>query len=404
MNTTNSEPAASQKRPRSKVLHLPRGVRLWAFGVLFVLTVHFTGDTVLEAVEALWHREPTTLSAGLLLTLASLGGFVVAWGVLAAFEPNPIEGSRWREVGFLNTSLVFLVGISAIGTGVGLHGAAGLLVGRRHPLGLSISLVYFVVFIGASLGVWWRYKDRPLHLWLREAGATIAVKSRIEKRKVLIAFLSTIGDPPSWFSPTGNLTEDINCLRRKKIDRPNDRTVMWSGEPLLAAIDTHRPELKHVVIVASGDRKEEIDGHEHLVVGSLRLVPTLLRVLDRYATDLKGVEFWIVVRRPGETRFSILNSVPWNPTDTADYSGVDFEDFGKLVEVMREVLRTVPSLWSLNDTDITIDMTGGQKPTTVVAAVSSFNRRIQAQYVQTNPHWNVLTYDIVLDEKPPSGM
>lgn len=372
--------------------------------VLFVLVVHFTGDTVLVAVEAVALDESTTIGARLLLVLASLGGFLVTWGVLAAFEPKPLDGSRWGEVGFGNASLVFLVGVSAIGAAAGLQGAAGLVVGRPHPLGFWRSIAYFVVFISASLGVWLRYKDRALNLDLREAGATVAVKSDIEKRAVLIAFLSAIGDWPSWCEQTDKLTEDIKCLRRKKIDNPNDRNFMWNGEPLLAAIDRHRPQLKQVIIVPSGDRKEEIDGHEHRVDGSLRLIPTLLKVLDGYATDLKGVEFLIVVRRPDETRFSILNRDPWDPATTADYAGVDFEDFGKLVEVMREVLRTVPNRWRLSDTDITIDMTSGQKPTSVVAAVSSFNRKIQAQYVQTNPPWNVLTYDVVLVENPPTGM
>ncbi len=51
-----------------------------------------------------------------------------------------------------------------------------------------------------------------------------------------------------------------------------------------------------------------------------------------------------------------------------------------------------------------IDFTGGQKVTSVVAASLTFNRRIKAQYVQTNPPWQVVSYDVIHGFANPGGL
>ncbi|MBZ0108767.1 MAG: hypothetical protein K8F52_08850 [Candidatus Scalindua rubra] len=43
-----------------------------------------------------------------------------------------------------------------------------------------------------------------------------------------------------------------------------------------------------------------------------------------------------------------------------------------------------------------IDITSGQKPTSIVGASMTFNREIKAQYVSTNQPWDVLSYDVLL--------
>ena len=46
------------------------------------------------------------------------------------------------------------------------------------------------------------------------------------------------------------------------------------------------------------------------------------------------------------------------------------------------------------DEDIVIDFTGGQKMTSIVAISMTVNRKINAQYVQTNDPWGVLSYNV----------
>lgn len=57
----------------------------------------------------------------------------------------------------------------------------------------------------------------------------------------------------------------------------------------------------------------------------------------------------------------------------------------------------------INDKDIVIDITGGQKPNSVVGAVVTFNRRIKAQYVQTEGDNAIIQYDVVHDTGDAGG-
>ena len=54
--------------------------------------------------------------------------------------------------------------------------------------------------------------------------------------------------------------------------------------------------------------------------------------------------------------------------------------------------------------DIMIDITGGQKPTSIVGAAMTFNLKIKAQYVQTNKPWGVRSYDVVLSPSKTKGL
>ena len=56
------------------------------------------------------------------------------------------------------------------------------------------------------------------------------------------------------------------------------------------------------------------------------------------------------------------------------------------------------------ESEIMVDFTGGQKPSSVVAAAVTFNRRVKAQYVQTNRPWNVVSYDLILGTSDTPGM
>ena len=46
--------------------------------------------------------------------------------------------------------------------------------------------------------------------------------------------------------------------------------------------------------------------------------------------------------------------------------------------------------------DVTIDVTGGKKPTSIVAALASCNTQSQAQYIQMDGSYGAIGYDIHL--------
>lgn len=73
-----------------------------------------------------------------------------------------------------------------------------------------------------------------------------------------------------------------------------------------------------------------------------------------------------------------------------------------MVDAFKELMQEF-SRRGINDKDIVIDITGGQKPNSVVGAVVTFNRRIKAQYVQTEGDNAIIQYDVVHDTGDAGG-
>lgn len=50
----------------------------------------------------------------------------------------------------------------------------------------------------------------------------------------------------------------------------------------------------------------------------------------------------------------------------------------------------------ISEEDIIIDVTGGQKTTSIAGALVTLNSQVTFQYVQTNEPYNVVAYDVVI--------
>jgi hypothetical protein len=74
---------------------------------------------------------------------------------------------------------------------------------------------------------------------------------------------------------------------------------------------------------------------------------------------------------------------------------VDFEDFGALMDVLRDIMADSKKK-GFSEKDIIIDVTGGQKIPSIVGAVATLQNRLVFQYVQTNWPFRVKAYDVVI--------
>jgi hypothetical protein len=54
------------------------------------------------------------------------------------------------------------------------------------------------------------------------------------------------------------------------------------------------------------------------------------------------------------------------------------------------------------ENELIVDFTSGQKPNTMAAAMMTSNKRVFAQYVQTNHPWEILEYDLVTGAQQPN--
>jgi hypothetical protein len=201
-----------------------------------------------------------------------------------------------------------------------------------------------------------------------------------EGRPDLILFLSEIshlGDfpdgSPSWLSG-GNriIDQDLDSLAEEK--SRNRRP--WAWEQLLRAINHHliKQRLKSVTVVAS----EKSVKQAHLFAGVIAEYPALAPI--DFRIFLKDGEH--------EPRLAKLDRHAY------ESGGWSFEDFTELSEAMHRLLKRLQRE-GVQESDLMIDFTGGKKVASVVAAAMTFNRSVNAQYVETESPWNVHGYQVV---------
>ncbi|MBW1992577.1 MAG: hypothetical protein JRI59_10825 [Deltaproteobacteria bacterium] len=114
---------------------------------------------------------------------------------------------------------------------------------------------------------------------------------------------------------------------------------------------------------------------------------------------MKSVAWHLLVQAQGRPHWQPYNS----SFNVSAYQGWDFESFDELSHALWFLLRKSP-FKNFSAAEVMIDITGGQKPTSVVAAAITFNRPIKAQYVQTNYPWDVISYDVELPSREPGGI
>ncbi|MDX9859209.1 MAG: hypothetical protein RBT76_15600 [candidate division Zixibacteria bacterium] len=208
------------------------------------------------------------------------------------------------------------------------------------------------------------------------------------KRKHLLLFLSYLraevleayrsGQLP-WSEMKGSLTASLETVTRKK----NDETatidsrfrLQFPWEMPLRAIAHNLGELKSITIICSRDSASQAKDFVKLLDG-----------FDEIRSD--GVAITLL----GIDGLS-LEMIDARSDRVDSLGGLNFEGFNKLAEAIGFYLRKL-SADGVRERDIVIDITGGQKPTSVVAAAVTFNRKVRCQYVQTNRPWNVVGYGI----------
>ena len=213
-------------------------------------------------------------------------------------------------------------------------------------------------------------------------------------RKHLILFLSNLDTKKQDFNDkfnngvpkeldlSGNLDDDIEEMIRLKTRKEN--SVRWIWEMPLRAIRHHLGKLEGVTIICSSKSIEQVNW--------------FLDICNQYDT-MKKVKFY-VLKNKGCRRPALLDAS--GATFSSD-CGWDFESFDELSEAMWSLIHMLKKK-GLKEDEIIIDFTGGPKVASIVAAATTFNRKIKAQYVQTNPRWEVKGYDVIMAASSTEGL
>jgi hypothetical protein len=227
------------------------------------------------------------------------------------------------------------------------------------------------------------------------------------RRKVLIVFLSWLkhekhlgpaqlsypsdadqaaADGSTAFAWTHDLGRDLATLGRIKTKFPD--LPPWSWEQTLRGLHYQAAgnrKFCRLVVVAS-DR-------------SLPQLPEFVAHVTRYFPDW-SIVLQTLVRR--NDTYDLVDVRTVGNSDSLAGAGVPFEDFDEQATALRQALAQLRRE-GYRDRDVMIDITGGQKPTSAVAAAVTFNTDIRIQYVQTNPPWQVLGYDLIASQDGGSG-
>ncbi len=251
-------------------------------------------------------------------------------------------------------------------------------------------LVYGAVFFTAVVCL---YTLRRHFFYPRTRALHTEKQDQLEQREYLVLFLSNLPESPSELRGalhpilelSGDLEKDLEQMAQRK--RADSEARRWQWEMPLRGIWHHcKPpgKLKAIVLICS-DKS----------VAQVHWFARILREL--YAAHFKEIELHLLKKQRDS---AVLIRCPDSPVQEG---GWGFEDFDDLSRALLGLLRILDNQGVVDD-QIMIDFTGGQKSTSVVAAAVSFNRRIKAQYVQTNAPWHVVGYDVELSTSFTEGM
>jgi hypothetical protein len=243
-----------------------------------------------------------------------------------------------------------------------------------------VRLAYIAIFAAATTSLYlMRQAFLPRTRFLK--------KESPEKREHLILFLSNLDEKrdqfadgiPQWVSLSGDLDADLTQL----VELKETKNKRWSWEMPLRAIRHHLGRLESITVLASKESIQQVHW---------------FRSLLKHYEPLRRLAVQTLVNEEGRVR---LIECPTSPVEEG--KGWDFEEFDNLSRAVLH-LRDELKKRRIADKQIMIDFTGGQKVTSVVAAAVTFNRNIKAQYVQTNPKYDVISYDILMGSLETGGL
>ena len=193
---------------------------------------------------------------------------------------------------------------------------------------------------------------------------------------------------------TDNLDDDLKIMKE---DKKN-----WSWEMPLRAINYHIHEniMKTVTVIGSTntDSKNSLEQAHHFFNFCLRYneIRNNVKAFYYMCKDDDGKVLWEKVAADQGALSNEKKAV-----DKITKKGFDFEDFTDLSRAIKHLFSEFKKM-KLKESDITIDFTGGQKVTSVLAAFVTLNTRLHAQYIPTNDVEKVTSYDISLSSRRAS--
>ncbi|GAX62156.1 hypothetical protein SCALIN_C28_0360 [Candidatus Scalindua japonica] len=240
-------------------------------------------------------------------------------------------------------------------------------------------ICYLVFFIG-MVYLLIRQKDNIFHPRTRYIS-----NEEAEEREHLVLFLSNLPKDleesdgvPDNLQLSQNIDKDLEKIEKLK---KGALPLRWAWEMPLRAIQHHQKKLKTLTLVCSKE--------------SISQVNLFAKIFERYRFNNLD-KIYLLAQKQGKPLLVDM----FSEKDIADLNGFNFQSFDELSQAMWFLMRKFRK-YKYSESQIMIDITSGQKPTSIVGASMTFNRVIKAQYVSTNQPWDVLSYDVLLTSSEP---
>lgn len=239
-----------------------------------------------------------------------------------------------------------------------------------------LSLAEVAAFVIAVL---WLYRIRNT---LGGARTRSGRSEPAQHRPHLVLFLSALdrnavtdeGVPKGfqWSGEPDDVLRHLESHKRQPGNRP------WPWEQTLRAMRHHSTKgvLRSVTLVCSRESLPESGKLKRLAAGF---------------TEFQNLQWRFLLPRGKGGEIRDFNGEP------PAVAGWDFEDFDGLTQGFRDLFRDFRKRLGARDWEIMVDFTSGPKVVSVVAATATFDLDVKAEYVQTNPPYGVISYDVVVD-------
>ncbi len=201
-------------------------------------------------------------------------------------------------------------------------------------------------------------------------------------RKFLVLFLSETKSPV----PTGRGGQSL--LKYKKLsddyqalEKNLSESERWNWEPCLRGIEIHAGTLERLYVIASKASISQVDAFcAH--IRAYQASGVLRRELKIYPVD--------------HARKS-LQPIEDEGGGRTHGAGIDFEDYMQIKQAIRHAVDHAG-----DEGETVIDITGGQKPNSLVGGIMTLDRDLLVQYVQTGNDKKPRFYRIVKKPNLPA--
>ena len=198
-------------------------------------------------------------------------------------------------------------------------------------------------------------------------------------------FLSRSANIDTMVNFTESVAKNLDVL--DKIEREESRKnmkVRWRWEMPLRGIAYQigrqdSPKLETVTLVCS----EKSLPQAHLFANVMR---------EFLGETAPAPKLQLLLCNDSGVRIESLDLA--SPQESAPELGWDFEDFNALIDGLYGFI-AVMSKQGIAENQIILDVTGGQKPTSIAAASITINREVVIQYIQTNNKHEPRGYDVI---------